>query len=144
MKHLKNSQEHSMSLEEEYKKYKLDNPENSHFTFTDWLRLQREEVAKEIERWNRHDMGWLANQELENEETEDDVALLAPSIRKVIEDSYNDYISVDDERTREIMARHITRAAQGFINNFQSKLEDWLEIFKDEDIVISKLKELKK
>ena len=62
--------------------------------------------------------------------------------QKVIEDSYNDYISLDDERKKEIMSRHIKRTAQGFINNRDSRLEDWLEKFKDEDIVISKLKEL--
>lgn len=62
--------------------------------------------------------------------------------QKIIEDSYNDYISLDDERQREIMARHIKRTAQGFIRNSEGRLEDWLEKFKDEDIVISKLKEL--
>jgi len=62
--------------------------------------------------------------------------------QKVIEDSYNDYISLDDERQREIMARHIKRTAQGFINNRDGRLEDWLEKFKDEYIVISKLREL--
>ncbi len=62
--------------------------------------------------------------------------------QKVIEDSYNDYISLDDERQRRIMARHIKRTAQGFIRNSGGRLEDWLEKFKDEDIVISKLKEL--
>jgi len=62
--------------------------------------------------------------------------------QKVIEDNYNDYISLDDERQREIMARHIKRTAQGFINNRDGRLEDWLEKFKDEYIVISKLREL--
>ena len=62
--------------------------------------------------------------------------------QKIIEDSYNDYISLDDERQREIMARNIKRTAQGFIRNSGGRLEDWLEKFKDEDIVISKLKEL--
>ena len=62
--------------------------------------------------------------------------------QKVIEDSYNDYISLNDERQKEIMARHIKRTAQGFINNSEGRLEDWLEKFKDEYIVISKLKEL--
>jgi hypothetical protein len=62
--------------------------------------------------------------------------------QKVIEDSYNDYISLDDERQKEIMSRHIKRTAQGFINNRDGRLEDWLEKFKDEYIVISKLREL--
>jgi hypothetical protein len=62
--------------------------------------------------------------------------------KEIIEDSYNDYISLDDKRQREIMARHIKRTAQGFIRNSGGRLEDWLEKFKDEDIVISKLKEI--
>jgi hypothetical protein len=40
------------------------------------------------------------------------------------------------------MARHIARTAMGFIKNRDSKIEDWMEVFKDEDIVISKLKAL--
>jgi len=61
---------------------------------------------------------------------------------KIIEDSYNDYITIDNDREREIMARHITRTADGFIKNRGSNLEDWLRVFADEDIVISKLKAL--
>lgn len=61
---------------------------------------------------------------------------------KVIEDSYNDYISIDDERQREIMAKHIARTAKGFIKNRGGELEDWLRVFANEDIVISKLKQL--
>ena len=62
--------------------------------------------------------------------------------KKIIEDSYNDYITIDNDREREIMARHIARTAMGFIKNRDSKIEDWMEVFKDEDIVISKLKAL--
>jgi hypothetical protein len=62
--------------------------------------------------------------------------------KKVIEDSYNDYITIDNDREKEIMARHIARTASGFIKNRDSKIEDWMEVFKNEDIVISKLKEL--
>ena len=61
---------------------------------------------------------------------------------RVIEDSYNDYITIDNDREREIMARHIARTADGFIKNRGSNLEDWLRVFADEDIVISKLKAL--
>jgi len=60
---------------------------------------------------------------------------------KVIKDSYNDYISVPDE-SKEVMARHIARTASGHIKNKGTKLEDWLEVFKDEEIVISKLKSI--
>jgi hypothetical protein len=62
-------------------------------------------------------------------------------VRKIIEDSYNDYMSLNNDREREIIARQIARAASGFIRN-GSKIEDWMEVFKGEDIVISKLKEL--
>ena len=61
---------------------------------------------------------------------------------RVIEDSYNDYITIDNDREREIIARHIARTADGFIKNRGSNLEDWLRVFADEDIVISKLKAL--
>ena len=61
---------------------------------------------------------------------------------RVIEDSYNDYITIDNDREREIMARHIARTADGFIKNRGGDLEDWLRVFADEDIVISKLKAL--
>jgi low affinity Fe/Cu permease len=61
---------------------------------------------------------------------------------RVIEDSYNDYITIDNDREREIMARHIARSADGFIKNRGGDLEDWLRVFADEDIVISKLKAL--
>jgi hypothetical protein len=61
---------------------------------------------------------------------------------RVIEDSYNDYITIDNDREREIMARHIARSADGFIKNSGGDLEDWLRVFADEDIVISKLKAL--
>lgn len=61
---------------------------------------------------------------------------------KVIKDSYNDYIAINDDAQREVMARHIARTAQGFIKNKNSNLEDWLEVFAGEDIVISKLKSL--
>lgn len=60
---------------------------------------------------------------------------------KVIEDSYNDYISVDD-KYKEVMAEQIVRTAKGFIKNRGGKLKDWLKVFADEDIVISKLKQL--
>jgi hypothetical protein len=54
----------------------------------------------------------------------------------VIEDSYNDYIS------KEAMARQISLTAQAYIKYRESNLEDWLRVFADEDIVISKLKAL--
>jgi bacillopeptidase F (M6 metalloprotease family) len=60
---------------------------------------------------------------------------------KVIEDSYNDYISIDD-RYKESMSRQIALTAKGYIKNRDGKLEDWLEVFANEDIVISKLKQL--
>jgi hypothetical protein len=58
---------------------------------------------------------------------------------KIIEDSYNDYIIIDNDREREIMARHIARTAIGFIKNRDSKIEDWMEAFKNEDIVMNLL-----
>jgi bacillopeptidase F (M6 metalloprotease family) len=60
---------------------------------------------------------------------------------KVIEDSYNDYISVDD-KYKEALARQIALTAKGHIKYRESNLEDWLRVFADEDIVISKLKAL--
>jgi hypothetical protein len=63
-------------------------------------------------------------------------------ISKIIKDSYNDYMLANNDVEKEIMARHIARAASGFIKNTDSKIEDWLETFKDEEIVIFKLKQL--
>jgi hypothetical protein len=60
---------------------------------------------------------------------------------KVIEDSYNDYISIED-KYKEAMAKQIAMTAKAFIKNRGGNLEDWLRIFADEDIVISKLKAL--
>lgn len=64
-------------------------------------------------------------------------------IRRIIEESYNDYLLADSDIIREIHAKHISRAASGFIKNQGSKLEDWLEAFKNEDIVLEKLKQIK-
>ena len=42
----------------------------------------------------------------------------------------------------EAMAKQIAMTAKAFIKNRGGNLEDWLRIFADEDIVISKLKAL--
>jgi hypothetical protein len=65
-------------------------------------------------------------------------------IRRIIEESYNDYLLADSDTSKEIHARHIARTASGFIKNQGSKLEDWLEVFSREEIVIEKLKQIKK
>ncbi len=61
---------------------------------------------------------------------------------QVIKDSYIDYISIDNEKEREPMARQIYLTAKGFIKNKDGVLQDWLDIFKDEHLVISKLKDI--
>ena len=40
------------------------------------------------------------------------------------------------------MSKQIALTAKGYIKNRDGKLEDWLEVFANEDIVISKLKQL--
>ena len=60
-------------------------------------------------------------------------------ILTIIDDSYNDYISESDLKAKEIMARHIRRTASGFIKNRNSSIDDWIEKFKDEDIVMKEL-----
>ena len=57
-------------------------------------------------------------------------------ILEIIDDSYNDYISIVDTKSKEVMARHIKRTAVGFIKNRISSLSDWLDKFKDEEIVM--------
>ena len=64
---------------------------------------------------------------------------LFESFDKVIQDSYDDYMSLQSDEERKIMARHIRRTAQGFIGNSNSKLSDWLTKFKDEKIVLDVL-----
>lgn len=60
---------------------------------------------------------------------------------RIIKDSYKGYMSVDDEH-KDVMARQIALTAKVFIQNRGSELEDWLRVFADEDIVISKLKQI--
>lgn len=61
---------------------------------------------------------------------------------QVIKDSYNDYISIDNEKEREAMARQIFLTAKGYIKNRGGELQDWIDIFRDQNLVVSKLEQL--
>ena len=58
-----------------------------------------------------------------------------------INHSYNDYKSTLTIH-KEAMARQIVRTAKGFINNGNSLLSDWIDKFKDEEIVMKEFKPL--
>jgi hypothetical protein len=67
---------------------------------------------------------------------------------KINEDSeYDDiiessYINFMNSKNKEVMADQISMTAMVYIQNKGSKLQDWLNKFKDEPIVINKLKEI--
>lgn len=63
-------------------------------------------------------------------------------ILEIIDDSYNDYISIVDTKSKEVMARYIKRTAMGFIKNRNSSLSDWVDKFKDEELVMKELEPL--
>ena len=63
-------------------------------------------------------------------------------MKEIIKDSYNDYLSVCNKH-KEMMAKQIAFTAEGFIKNAGGKIEDWLEVFAKEEIVVSKLKQIK-
>jgi hypothetical protein len=51
-------------------------------------------------------------------------------IKKIINDSYNDYIGLTNIDMKKIYAKQISRTASGFIKNSGSDLHDWKEQFK--------------
>ena len=71
--------------------------------------------------------------------------------QKVIADSLDDYIStlrVNTDKSefteyRNRMPAQIKRCASGYIKNCNSKLDDWLDAFKDFPEVITELQTLK-
>lgn len=63
--------------------------------------------------------------------------------KKVIDEAYDDYISEEDSKAKEIHARLIRRMAAGFIINREGSLSDWIEKFKNEEIVLKELEKIK-
>ena len=52
---------------------------------------------------------------------------------------YNDYVNSDDKQK---FIKHVKRTANSFIQYKGSELNDWLEQFKNEELVINELKKL--
>ena len=58
---------------------------------------------------------------------------------RIVLEIYNDYINSDN---KEMFVRHVKRTAKSFIQYKGSELNDWLEQFKNEELVIKELKQL--
>jgi len=56
----------------------------------------------------------------------------------IINDSYNDYITLNDNEKKS-MARQIRRTAEGFIKYRNFTISDWTNKFKDEEIIMDEL-----
>jgi hypothetical protein len=61
---------------------------------------------------------------------------------EIINDTYNDYINTP-EFSKEIMLRHIKRTLLGFIKNRNSSIDDWIKKFKNEELVMKELNQIK-
>ena len=67
---------------------------------------------------------------------------LADINRKVIDEAYDDYINETNPKFKYGMARQIKRMAKGFVMNRDSTLSDWIDKFKDEELVMNELEQL--
>lgn len=61
--------------------------------------------------------------------------------RRIIQESYDDYVS-EEVFDKETFARHIRRTAQGDVKNCGGLLDEWLEKFKNEELVLNELKKI--
>lgn len=59
--------------------------------------------------------------------------------KRIMLEMYNDYVDSDDKQK---FIKHVKRTANSFIQYKGSELNDWLEQFKNEDLVINELKKL--
>ena len=60
--------------------------------------------------------------------------------RRIVLECYNDYVDSEDKKQ---FVRHVKRTANSFIQYKGSELNDWIEQFKNEELVINELKKLK-
>jgi len=59
--------------------------------------------------------------------------------KRIMLEMYNDYVNSDDKQK---FIKHVKRTANSFIQYKGSELNDWLEQFKNEELVINELKKL--
>ncbi len=59
--------------------------------------------------------------------------------KRIMLEMYNDYVDSDDKQK---FIKHVKRTANSFIQYKGSELNDWLEQFKNEELVINELKKL--
>jgi len=61
--------------------------------------------------------------------------------KRIITESYEDYKS-DEGCNKEAFARQIRLTALGDVRNREGSLNEWMDKFKDEEIVLNELKKL--
>jgi hypothetical protein len=61
--------------------------------------------------------------------------------RRIIQESYEDYLIAEDHH-KEVFARQIRLTALGDVRNFPILLNEWLEKFKNEELVLNELKKI--